>query len=85
MDAADIRAFARSDYALLEHLKEEHRARRFREQGASATLTVAEALFEHARQVAPDFPSEHYRQDDLEHHIRLKRLLDRAAHAFAIR
>jgi hypothetical protein len=85
MDPADIRAFAHRDYALLEHLKEEHRARRFREQGADATLTVAEALFEHARQVAPDFPSERYRQEDLEHHIRLKRLVERAAHAFALR
>jgi hypothetical protein len=85
MNSADIRAFARRDYALLERFKEEHRARRFREQGASATLEVAEALFEHARQAAPDFPSERYRKDDLEHHIRLKHLIERTAHAFAVR
>lgn len=85
MNSADIRAFARRDYALLEHLKEKHRARRFHEQGASATIEVAEALFEHARQVAPDFPSERYREDDLEHHIRLKHLIERAAHAFTVR
>lgn len=85
MSAANIRAFVQRDYALLGRLKEEHRARRHREQGASATLEIAEALFEHARQVSPNFRSERYRQEDLEHHIQLKRLIDQAAHAFAIR
>jgi hypothetical protein len=70
---------------LLGRLKEEHRADRYREQGAGATLAVAEALFEHARTIATDFPSESYRQEDLEHHIELKRLIDRTAHAFTVR
>ncbi|HSN97943.1 MAG TPA: hypothetical protein VLS89_06580 [Candidatus Nanopelagicales bacterium] len=85
MDRAALRAFAQRDYALLERLKEEHRARRHREQGASSTVEVVSALFEHACQVAPDFPSERYRDEDLEHHIRLKRLLERASHAFPVR
>lgn len=85
MNAVDLRAFLQRDYALLERLKEEHRARRHREQGPAATLEIAEALFEHARQVAQGFPSEQYRQEDLEHHIRLKRVIDRAAYAFTVR
>lgn len=85
MDRAAARAFAQRDYALLERLKEEHRTRRHREQGADATVEVVSALFEHAREISPDFPSARYRAEDLEHHIRLKRLLDRAAHAVTVR
>jgi hypothetical protein len=43
------------------------------------------ALFEHARSARGDFPGSRYAAADLGAQVRLKQLLDRAAHAFAIR
>ena len=49
-----------------------------------ASMTAAHAAFEHARSVV-DFPSAHYLEADLAHHMELKRLIDRASTAFTVR
>jgi hypothetical protein len=60
-------------------------ARAFREHGFRVTLDAGHALFEHARRLRPDFPTERDRAEDLAHHVALKRLLDRARRAFTVR
>lgn len=85
MDPAHIRAFAARDHAEVERLKIEHWARLYRESGEQATLDAGHALYEHARRVRPDFPTERDRAEDLAHHVRLKALLDRASRALAVR
>jgi hypothetical protein len=78
VDPADIRAFARRDRVAVARLKLEHWSRRCRESDGQATLEAGHALYEHARQVRPDFPTEQERAEDLAHHVALKQLLDRA-------
>lgn len=85
MDPVDLRAFARRDRSAVEQRKREHWARQFREHGGTATLRAGHALYEYARRVRPDIPTERDRAEDLAHHIALKRLLDRASRAFAVR
>ncbi len=85
MDPADLRAFARRDRSTVEQEKREHWAREFREHGGLATLRAGHALYEYARRVRPDLPTERDRAEDLAHHVALKRLLDRASHAIPFR
>ena len=82
MKPADARAFVERDWAGLAALKRAHWAERFRAEGAHATLRAATALWEHARRVRPEWPSEQDRAADLAQHVELKRQIDRAAHAF---
>jgi len=42
-------------------------------------------LWQHARRVRPDWPTPRDRNEDLAHHVELKRRLDRAADAFTRR
>lgn len=84
MNPADLRAFARRDRPAVEDVKREHWTRRHREHGM-ATLRAGHALYEYARRVRPDIPTERDRAEDLAHHIALKRLLDRASRALALR
>ena len=78
-----MRAFARRDWQATAALKREHWAREFAVRGPAATLEASAALWRHMRAVRPDWPSAEERQDDLAHHIALKRAIDRAARVFA--
>ncbi len=83
MRADDLKAYLDRRWAAAETLKVEHWAREFAERGPEATLAVSRALWEHMRLVRPEWPSDDERRDDLAHHLRLKRAIDRAAPAFA--
>lgn len=83
MDARDLRAYLERDWTAVEASKREHWAREFATRGAEATLEVAEALRRHVRSLRPEWPTEQERREDLEHHVALKRLIDRAARVFA--
>jgi hypothetical protein len=85
VDPEHLRAFAQRDRTEVDRLKIEHWARVYREEGEQATLDAGHALYEHARRVRPDFPTERDRAEDLAHHIHLKGLLDRASRALAVR
>lgn len=79
VDPKDLRAFAHRDWAAVEAAKKARAAERFRREGPVPLLRAARALFEHARAVNPDWPGARERSADLEHHVKLKRWLDRAA------
>jgi hypothetical protein len=85
MDPRAVRQFADRDRAPVEASKRTHWARQFRERGPEATLAVADALFAHARRVRPEWPTDREREQDLAHHIELKRSLERAARAVSRR
>lgn len=84
MKADDIREFAKRQREPVQRLKRAHWASVTREAVGLSALEAGHALYEHARSMQPGFPSEQYLADDLEHHVRLKRLIDDASHAFAI-
>jgi len=81
MDARDVRAYVERDWAAVTAAKREHWAREFAARGFLATFEASQVLWRHMRRLHPEWPSEDERREDLAHHIRLKRALDRAASA----
>ena len=76
-----LRAYARRPWHMAAALKQEHWAREL-STNPLATFEASQALWVHMRQIRPDWPTEAERQDDLAHHVALKRAIDRAAGAF---
>lgn len=81
MDSKALQAFAARDWDEMEAGKREHWAAVLRDDGAEALLRASQLLREHARRISPNWPTERDRADDLDHHVRMRQLLDRAAHA----
>ena len=77
----DLRAYARRPWHVRAAMKQEHWAREL-SSNPLATFEASQALWVHMRQINPDWPTEADRQEDLAHHIALKRAIDRAAGAF---
>jgi hypothetical protein len=82
MDPYHLREFAMRDRTLVQEAKADYWAERFREQGWEANWHTAQELATYVRRVRPDFPTKRDRDEDFAHHVKLKDLLDRAAHAF---
>ena len=85
MDPASIRAFAARDWDSLAAAKRAYWADRYRREGLRATVDASRALLAEVRLMRPEYPTEDERRADLVGHVRLRTLLDRAAHAFARR
>lgn len=80
-----IREYVERDWAKVADSDRAHWARRFRAEGPDASVAASHALFDHARIARKDFPGSRYAAADLRSQVRLKQLLDEAAHAFAVR
>ncbi len=85
MKKTAIRAFLARDRERLGALKREYHAMRHRRSRGKSGLDAGRALWEYARKVRPGWPTARDRDRDLAHHMELKRLIDRAAHAFSAR
>lgn len=85
MDPASIRAFALRARVEVEDEKRAYWAKQHGDRTHRATLDASHALYEHVRRIRPDFPTERDRAEDLAHHVALKRLLDQASRALAVR
>lgn len=85
MDPAAIRAYASRDWQALGASKRAYWAERHRQEGATATVQASQALLAEMRRIRPDYPTPVEREVDLAAHVRLRVLLDRAAHAFTRR
>lgn len=81
MTRDDLRAFATRDWAAVSEADASHWAAEFKERGPAATVAASWALREHALRIRPEWPTAGDSDRDLADHLRLKRLLDRAAHA----
>jgi len=85
---AEIRAFverARGARVEVDRAKRAYWAEQHGERTYRATLEASRALYEHVRRIRPDWPTERERAEDLAHHVALKRLLDQASRALAVR
>ena len=85
MDRDEVLAFVARDRESVAALKRDHHAKQNRASGGKSGLEAARALREHVRRVRPDWPTARDREEDLAHHVALKRRIDRAAHAFSAR
>jgi hypothetical protein len=81
VDRAAIVAYLERGWREAEMAKLDHWAREYAARGPGAGLAAAHALWLHARRLRPDWPTEAERLEDLEHHVALRRRLDRAARA----
>lgn len=84
MDPSHLREYANRDWGAAERLDARHWRDEIASRGASATLEASQALRRHMELVRPDFPSAEERNADLQDHIAVKRMLDRAAGAFRV-
>ncbi len=78
MKDEDLRAYTHRPWHVTAALKQEHWARELA-RNPLATFEASQALWVHMRQINPDWPTKAERQEDLAHHIALKRAIDRAA------
>jgi len=85
MKPEDIRAFVNRDWALLERSKEDQRVESYQLLGWQASRKLALSLYDHALQASPGFPRKEAQDEDFEHHVRVKRLIERVNHAFGTR
>jgi hypothetical protein len=85
MKKSAIRAYLARDRERVAVLKRNYHARRYRQTRGRSGQDAGRSLRQLARTVRPDWPTQRDRAEDLAHHVALKRLLDRAAHAFSAR
>lgn len=76
LEAADLREYAGRDWGLPERLALRRRAR----APVAQKVRLATALYEAARATRPGWPGEADRRADLAAHVRVRALLDAAAH-----
>jgi hypothetical protein len=80
-----LRAFAARRWDLVADEKLSFLAARYREQGQAASRKAAQLLSQRWARLHPGSASPEARQQDLEHHVALKKKLDLLAHAFGRR
>lgn len=85
MDPAHLREFATRDRSAVQDAKAAYWSGRFQHDGGAGSWRIAQELAAYARRVRPDFPTPRDRDEDMAHHLKLKALIDRAAHAFSRR
>jgi hypothetical protein len=76
LDPADLREYASRDWASLERMARIERAR----QPVATKVALGIALYEAMKHTRPTWPDSDARREDLDAHLRLRALLDRAAH-----
>jgi hypothetical protein len=79
LDPDDLRAYAARDWAAPERLSLRARVALPLEE----KIRISIALYEAMKETRPDWPDEMDRRQDLETHLRLRALLNRAAHVGA--
>lgn len=85
VDEARAGGFAERDWSRIEALDRRYWIEEYRRHGAAATVGASVALWRHMRRLRPDWPNDEERRRDLEHHVSLKRLLERASRDLAAR
>ena len=77
----DLRAYASRPWHLAETLERTHWTSELA-RDPMATFWASQVLWVHMRQINPAWPTEAEREEDLAHHVALKRAIDHAAGVF---
>ena len=78
---ANLSEYAARDWQIIEDQDRLHWLREYQQHGPVATMRASMALWEHFRQVRPEWPTAQDRREDLDHHILLIQIFQRAADA----
>jgi len=76
LDPDELRAYANRDWGAPERLSRPVRAA----QSVQTRMRLAIELYESMKSTHPHWPDDATRRADFEHHVRLKALMQRAAH-----
>jgi len=76
---AALGEYAARDWQIIADQDRLHWTREYRQHGPVATMRASMALWEHMRQVRPEWPTAQERQEDLDHHLLLIQIFQRAA------
>lgn len=79
MDINDVKQFAQRDWTRISALDRIYWANEYERNRAAGSRRVSDALWQHMKSINPQWPDVSEREADLEHHIRIKQLLDQAA------
>lgn len=79
MNINDIREFAQRDWTKISELDRRYWANEYKRNGALSSRQASDAMWQHMKSINPEWPDASQREADLEHHIRIKQLLDQAA------
>ncbi len=79
LDPTGLRAFVDRDWSIVARATREARAA----MPVEEKVRIAIELFEAAQRAVPGWPDDATRRADLAHHLRVRALLDRAAHVGA--
>jgi len=85
METKDIIEYANRNWEQVSDMDYEYWKSAYREGGYKATQDASFALWQHLKSIRPDWPNPQDRQGDLEHHIKLNKLLEKASHGLSIR
>jgi hypothetical protein len=76
LDPDDLRVYARRDWGAPERLARVDRVR----QPVEAKVRIAVDLYEASKALRPGWPDDTTRRADLEHHLQVRAMLDKAVH-----
>lgn len=76
---SEIQAFANRPWEMVSSLDRHYWAEKFRQNGSQSSVNASVALWRHMKSVRPEWPDAGERRRDLEHHVLLKGLLDKAS------
>jgi hypothetical protein len=76
---ATLGEYSARDWQIIEDQDRLHWAREYRQHGPVATMRASMALWEHLRQVRPEWPTTQDRQEDLDQHLLLIQIFQRSA------
>jgi hypothetical protein len=85
METKDIVEYSNRNWEQLSRLDREHWNSAYRAFGFEVTRSSSYALWQHMKSVRPEWPSSQDRHCDMEHHIKLNKLLDQASYGLSLR
>ena len=78
MNINELREFAQRDWGMISKLDRKYWANEYKTNGPASCRQASDNLRQHMISINPQWPAASDREADLQHHIRIKQLLDQA-------
>jgi hypothetical protein len=84
METKDIIEYANRNWEQVSEMDYEYWKTAYKDEGFKATQNASFALWQHLKSIRPEWPNSQERHRDMEHHIKLSKLLEKASHGLSI-